>query len=160
MNRVIVTLVLLVGIFVVGCVSREENSHVSQPYISQAEPILKGEHKLRKMIQQTGTNSEISGSFFLCIGDLYGSTKTIVSVKFAWEMNDGTYAISSLPLEKIRVKIDENATIPTIKFRWREWNNSTTPQTQELMDNNILYAVITTKSNDWPIQVNFPLNSQ
>ena len=123
---------------------------------SQAEQILKGEHKLRKIAERTDVNSKISGSFFLFVGGLNGKAETTVSVKFAWEMNDGTYALSSLPLEKIRVKLDENATTPTIKFRWtRSYPN---PEVQELMDNYVIYAVISVRESDWPVQVNLPLN--
>ena len=76
-------------------------------------------------------------------------------------MNDGTYAISSLPLEKIRVKLDKEATTPTIKFKWHPWHgNRGTPQVQYLMDYHVIYALITAKEGDWPIQVNLPLNSR
>src|SRR3989344_7043637 len=131
MKRISVGLALLSGFFMVAC------EQLPQPP-SQAEQILQGEHKLRKMVERTETNSYISGGFFLFVGALSGGTTTNVLVKFAWEMNDGTYALSSLPLEKIRVKLDEKATTPTIKFRWRPHN---TPDVQHLMDEHILYAV-------------------
>lgn len=120
---------------------------------------MKGEHKLRKMVERTETNPRISGTFFLIVGELNVSTTTRTLVKFAWEMNDGIYALSSLPLEKIRVKLDEEATTPTIKFRWRPWRmKNVTPQIQDLMDLYVLYAVLTVRESDWPVQVNLPLN--
>ena len=149
MKRTSMALVLLTGLFMAGC-------EQPPPPPSQAEQILKGEHKLRKMVERTETNSNISGGFFLFVGALSGGTTTSMLVKFAWEMNDGTYALSSLPLEKIRIKLDEDITTPTIKFRWGPSNH---PQTlQRLIDSNVLYAVITAKESDWPIQVNLPLN--
>ncbi len=155
MKKIAVVLVLLVGLFVmvfmVGCEKKTE-----QP--SQAEQILKDEHILRKMAERTDVNSNISASFFLFVGGFSETTKTTVSVKFAWKMNDGTYALSSLPLEKIRVKLDESTTTPTIKFRWRPWKLCRTPQVQDLMDDYVLYAVVTVKENDWPVQVSLPLN--
>lgn len=144
-------LVFLVGIFTISCAEKPELP-------SQAEQILKGEHKLRKMVERSENNSKISGNFFLIFGGLDGSTTTKVLIKFAWEMNDGTYALSSLPLEKIRVKLDEKATEPTIKFRWQRWNEYRTAQIQELMDYYVLYAVLTVREGDWPIKVGLPLN--
>ena len=152
-NRIAITLVLLAGLFAVGCSQRPLPP-------SQAEQILQGEHKLRKMTERTDINARISGIFFLFIGNISGTMNTSVSVKFAWEMNDGTYAISSLPLEKIRVKLDEKATTPTIKFRWRPWNRRDTAEIQTLMDYYVSYAVVTVRESDWPIQVNLPLNSR
>lgn len=145
-----VLVLFLGGFFVVGCGPRPP---------SQAERILKGEHKLRKMAERTDTNSRISASFFILVGSYSSTTETKTAVKFAWEMNDGTYALSSLPLEKIRVKLDEKATVPTIKFRWRPYCRCyNEPQVQELMDNNVCYAVVTVKESDWPVQVNLPMN--
>lgn len=146
-----VALVLMIGPFVAGCGERSREP-------SQAEQILKGEHQLRKMAERTDVNSNISASFFLFIGDLSGTTTTTVSVKFAWKMNDGVYALSSLPLEKIRIKLDEKATTPTIKFRWRRYISGGTPQIQYLMDHYVSYAVVTVRESDWPVQVNLPLN--
>ena len=152
MKTIGMALVFLVGLFVIGCSQRPQ-----QP--SQAEQILKGEHKLRKMLERSETDSRISGGFFLIVGGLNGTINTSISMKFAWEMNDGTYAISSLPLEKIRVKLDEKVTTPTIKFRWQRWHNSFgTAQVQKLMDSYILYAVLTVRESDWPVQVSLPLN--
>lgn len=86
------------------------------PGTSQAEEILKGEHHLRKMAERVDVNSKISVSFFLFVGDVNGTSSTAVSVKFVWRMNDGTYAISSLPIEKICVKLDEKAIEPSISI--------------------------------------------
>jgi len=151
MKKIGTALVLLVvGLFLVGC---------ERP-LSQAESILRGNHKLRKMSERLETNSKISGSFFLIVGELSGSTTTRLLTKFAWEMNDGTYALSSLPLEKIRVRFDERATTPTIKFQWRprrSWRGRIA-QVQSLMDDYVLYALVTVREGDWPVQVNLPLN--
>lgn len=154
LRKLIVVAFVFMAFFMVGC---EQKPQKPEPP-SQAEQILKGEHRLRKMVERTEVNSRISGSFFLFVGDVSGSTKTTLSVKFAWEMNDGVYAISSLPLEKIRVRLDENTTVPTIKFRWRPYNGYGTAEVQDLMNDNVLYAVITVKESDWPVRVDPPLN--
>lgn len=152
MGKICIGLVFLVGLFAAGCAEKPE-----QP--SPAEHILKGEHKLRKMTEHAKTDSTVSGGFFLIVGKFNSSTTTRLLVKFAWEMNDGTYAFSSLPLEKIRVKIDEEVATPTIKFRWRRLVGYRTPQIQELMDDHVVYALVTVKGNDWPVQIRLPLSN-
>jgi hypothetical protein len=150
MKKFVSLMVLLAALFALGCRPQPKPP-------SQAELILGGEHKLRKMTERTDVSLEISGGFFLFGGHANGS---VLSVKFAWEMNDGTYALSSLPLEKIRVKFDEQITSPTIKFRWRRYDGEVAPQTQNLMDYYVSYALITIRESDWPAQIELPLNSQ
>lgn len=148
-------LIILVLMFILsGCQKPEP----PVPSPSPAEPILIGEHNLRRMVERTNTNSKISGGYFLFVGGLEGSTETTVSMKFAWQMNDGTYAISSLPIEKIRIKLNEEITTPTIKFRWKRYQYNGTPEIYELMNGWVSYAVVTVKESDWPIQVNLPLS--
>ena len=147
---------ILSGFFMAGC-KREK----VEPLPSPAESILGGEHELRKMTERTEINSRASGSFFLFVGDFSSTAKTDIKVKFAWKMNDGKiYAISSLPLEKMRVQFDNQISTPTIKFRWRRYPFvNRTPQPQELIDNYVVYALITAREEDWPAQVNLPLNT-
>ena len=144
------------GLFVAGCSDKGPEPP------SKAQAILGGEHKLRKMVERTDMKTSASGGFFLFVGGFETSAKTSVTVKFAWQMNDGTYAISSLPLEKIRVKLDDGAAVPTIKFRWRPYYSPRprrTPQVQELMDTFVLYAVVTVRERDWPVHIQLPLNN-
>lgn len=156
MNRIATVLfILATGLIITGC-----NYERPAPRPSPVEDILKGEHKLRKMTERAEVNSKISGSFFLFVGSLNGTSKTDVSVKFAWQMNDGIYAISSIPLEKIRINPDEKATIPTIKFCWRPNQVARASDIQKIIDNDVYYVVITAKESDWPMQVNLPLNNQ
>lgn len=126
--------------------------------------IFGGNHILRKMGERVESNSHVSGSFFLFAGSLTQSTETVSSVKFAWLMNDGkTYAISSLPIEKIRVVFDDKAETPTIKFNYHpdqtcplDWSD----HTQEIMDYYVASATVTIKGSDWPVQIQMPLNEQ
>lgn len=151
MKRVAVMLILLAGLSGVGCDNAQQKP-------SFAERMLGGEHKLRKMGERIETSSRISGGYFLFWGSLEGSATTNVTVTFAWRLNDGTYAISSLPIEKIRIAFNEKAETPTIKFGWGSfcWGQTI----QELMDSEgMLYAVVTIRENDWPTQINLPLNN-
>jgi len=125
---------------------------------SQTQLVLEGEHRLHKMPERTDGTSR-TFEFFLFAGDFTQSTST--AVKFAWEMKDGSYAISSLPLEKIRIRFDEKATTPTIRFQW-----STTAFTenmrdlQRMIDYNVHWAVITTRESDWPAKVDLPITAR
>ena len=100
--------------------------------------VLMGNHKLMKM------NSSATPYFIISGGD------TKASIIFSWETNDGSYALSSLSTGKVRVRIDEKQEIPTIKFRWSTYPNSTS--TDSLMTHNIIYAVVTCKQSDWVIR--------
>ncbi len=125
-----------------SCASRKEQSY--------AGITLAGDHQLRKMVNIKSTDA--SGSFFLFVGS-FAQHETL-KVSFAWKLNDGTYAISTLPMDKIRVRIDNNITVPTIKFRWR---SGYFREIQDMMDYKVIYAVITCKDSDWPQQINLPL---
>ena len=121
--------------------------------------VLKGEHQLRKMTSTVTDESKIDGGFFLFVGGISGSKKQEIRVYFSWKMNDGTYAISSLPIEKFRVKFDENKDKPSIKFRWKAaYTNPDSVQT--IMDYFVLYALITCKESDWPYDVTLPLENK
>ena len=141
---------LLIGLLLASC--------GEQP-MSYSGKILQGEHSLRRMSEFTQTNSGFSGFFIICYGGVEGSTENIESVRFAWKMNDGNYAISTLPIEKIRLRIDNKIETPTIKFRWTRTNNLD-PDLQAMIDLQVIYAVVTVKGSDWPIQVNLPLDGK
>lgn len=123
---------------------------------SPAEAVLKGNHPLRKMITVDRARARAySGLFFFS----YSGTSDRM-LTFSWLMNDGTYAISTLHIEEMRVVLDPKATQPSIKFRWvRSGRTPTTPTPQSLMNQNVLYAVVTVRPEDWPIDVQLPLNN-
>ena len=77
-------------------------------------------------------------------------------------MNDGTYAISTLPIEKIRVKFDNNVTTPTVDFdsgkiRY-EWENNS--DLEYVINHYVNYAILTVRESDWPSQINLPFNNK
>jgi hypothetical protein len=161
MFKNVVSAMVLLGLMVLGTTAIYGAVVQSTERESPIGVILSGEHKLRKMVEYTQTDSKISGNLFLFVGDLSGKTTTTVLVRFAWEMNDGIYAISSLPIEKFRIKLDDNVIMPTIKFRWRPrlrtpWGIAS--DIQGLMDECVIYALITVQTKDWPIQIRLPLD--
>jgi len=143
-------LVLLFLIVLVGC---EEDP--SKP--DDVGNVLKGEHQLRKMFIVQEKEGSTSESFFLIWGSVSGESQETANVKFAWQMSDGTYALSSLPLEKFRVKFDNNKGIPTIQFDWRR-DCRDVSNIQKILDERVNYVVITCKENDWPAKIQLPMN--
>jgi len=128
-----------------------------QPEIDKIGPILSGEHQLRKITERIEQKSQVSGGFFIFVGGISSSSEAKVSVKFAWKMNDGIYAISSLPLEKIRVRIDNRQENPTISFCYSKDDRGHW-ELQEIMRYFVNYAIITVKDSDWPVKIQMPLN--
>lgn len=81
-----------------------------------------GKHSLQRLVQYGEVESQLGGGgfFFLGIGagSISGETKNKYSVKFAWKSNeDESFIISSIPLEKVRVKFDEKAEVPQVEFK-------------------------------------------
>lgn len=147
MKRTFLFIFLVFSIFFIGC---DQQSMPPSP----AERILSGEHELRKMTERMESKSSASGQFFLLWGSYSQSSSTSLNVKFSWKMNDGMYAISSLPIEKFRIQFNEAQQVPTIKFRW---TRSRSNQIQDIMETNVLYVVLIIKESDWPTNINLPL---
>ncbi len=152
-RKVMILYCLLAGCFatlLLGCTLPPEE-------LSSSGRIFTGEHKLRKMLpSQEVTTEKASASFFLILGSYNSEKRTDVIVRFAWQTNSGEFAISSLLLEKIRIKLSPVPVEPTIRFRWHRLKYDL--PLQEMMDNHIYYAVVTVNEADWPVQVHLPLN--
>lgn len=149
MRRIASQLVTLGVIFAVisGCQGEQRDS--------PAALILQGEHQLRKVVERVESKSSFSGGFFLFVGIMEGNTESYSKVRFAWQMNDGTYALSSLPMDRVRVKIDNSVATPTIKFRWVKTQIT---RIDTLMAYYVTYALVTCKDSDWPVNIRMPLN--
>lgn len=129
-----------------------------------------GKHSLQRLVQYSETESQLSGGgfFFLGtgVGSISGETKNNYSVKFAWKSNeDGSFIISSIPLEKVRVKFDEKIEVPQVEFKLycnrdycgEDWLLRNYGQQRLIDDGYIIYATITVKSSDWPLKIEMPL---
>lgn len=110
---------------------------------SYVSALLKGEHKLHGL-SVINDSSVFVGDFFLPKKD---SLSQRIFVYFSWEMNDGSYAISFLPIEKIRINLVENQDYPSIKFRWRVYGSDFEKEAplDRIMERNIIYAIVNTK---------------
>lgn len=143
---------------------------------------MKGEHKLRKMFEREEHSATISGSYFLVVGGFSGRMESKTVVRFAWQMNDGTYAFSALPLEAIRLRLKKDIEVPTVEFSWYDvprphqnnWDGggrygvnfydgcydcqSYVSAQYEPLDliQTVRHAVVTIQESDWPVQIKPP----
>lgn len=115
---------------------------------SAVSEILSGDHTIRALNSHTTTTGELNGGYFLFVGDIHGSITTSTELRFAWLGNDGDYIITDLPLSKIKIRINNKKSVPSVKFKWTRCN-FTTP---EQIKNSIIYAVIVCNDKDMPQQ--------
>jgi hypothetical protein len=76
--------------------------------LSDQEKFFSGKHNLFSINTQSGTSD---GSCYIIFGS-QGAT-----VKFSWLNNNKEYMITELPVERIRVVLDEYNE-PFVKFKW------------------------------------------
>lgn len=150
-------------------------------------------HELRKMFVRENevtvkqpAEAELSGRFFLGIGSVHGTyrgateTKSLIThVRFAWKIQDNTYTTTTLPLDKIRIKLVEEIGTPTVSFflnsskiaessNYPPSDGLTSSETRTILENYydtsealtkyLDYVVFTVRSEDWPADINLPLN--
>lgn len=123
---------------------------------------FQGEHKLRKMFVQRTSQTESSASFFLIVGDFHQKTTVRREVQFAWQMMDGAYALSTVPLNKVRIKPDASKKEPTISLNYDgSIINSCTGAWEYLAANLgecVNFITINVRDEDWPLHIELPLN--
>ncbi|OHA27022.1 MAG: hypothetical protein A3D52_00990 [Candidatus Taylorbacteria bacterium RIFCSPHIGHO2_02_FULL_44_36] len=190
-KTVVLTILALVGL--VGCSRYDKNPLV------EVKGFYETPHQLRKMfveekevIVRKPSRDNLSGGFFLFIGGVSGEYKEgtttkyqVTHVRFAWEIKDNTYVITTLPLEKIRIKLVEKADTPTVSFSLDEFKvnkrfeNLQFPRDMyenvkrrvendlgrilrnyynphEALTEYLDYAVFTVGDGDWPKNINLP----
>lgn len=150
-------LVLFISLFLCSC--SELDSRVNFE--------LSGPRTLRKMTQLSGQSITGSSSFFLFSGSSSFQSNPAVQVIFSWKMNDGTYAISSVPLTTTRIKFDPKAETPTISFHMKPGkyyvNGSYTEfmsDMQNFFDVHLEYLEIRVKESDWQPDIQLPMNKE
>lgn len=147
--------------FLLGCILVASCGEEPKTEESPLNQVFSGEHELRKMKNFSTVDSKVSSSFFLFSGNLSAESKGEVYVIFSWKMNDGTYAISRLPIERFRIKLVQAESAPIVKYQWRGYQSymvNTTDNLQEVMDYYINYALLIINEKDWPEDIRLPLN--
>lgn len=159
MKKILILMTVLILLITIGCTPLEETPGNGQ--MSITEKILSGEHLLQKMDSSKATESQSRGDFFLFAGEYKSRTDSKIKIIFSWQMNepDSIYAISSLDMTKIRIKFDNKIKSPTILFKWEQGcYEQSDPQIQYLMDNKVIYAIVTIQEKDWPKDIKLPIN--
>ena len=194
-KMVVLTALALVGLFMVGCSGDE----ILKNLFVEVKGFYETPHQLRKMFVKEAevtvrepSRGSLSGGFFLLIGGVSGESKEgtttkyqVTHVRFAWEIKDNIYIITTLPLEQIRIKLVEKAKAPTVSFfldefkvnkkledlHQRAMNHEAAKQRIENNLGRILrnyynphealaqyldYAVFTIRDEDWPKNINLP----
>jgi hypothetical protein len=190
----ILAVLVVVGLVMVGCNRYDQNP------LDEVKGFYEGSHQLRKMfvkdekvtVKEPG-RGHLSGSFFLFIGGISGDYKEgtevkymVTHVRFAWEIKDNTYVITTLPLEKVRIKLAEKVEAPTVSFflnafdvnkRFEDLRYGNSDELvkksvenglgrilrnyynpHEALAQYLEYAVFTVRSEDWPASINLPVN--
>jgi hypothetical protein len=157
---ILFSLIALVLAFVFsGCVS-EKRKNESYAIIAYATKVFKSEHELRKMINYTSQEGNISGSFFLFSGSMSGSSSTEVKVSFAWKHPSGDYFNTTLNLDKIKVRLEESCTKPTVSFDyWSGFPSIAYLNDISYVNWSITSATITCNPSQWSVDVQLPYQS-
>lgn len=146
---------LLLLIVIICCLSSCKNESSRESKIGL---ILKGNHSIRKMNETNESNKSTNSSFFI-FGSIKEKSFSGPVVSFAWELNDSTYILSTLSLNKIRIVFNEKNIVPSIKFRWNTSRSGYSCDNMEkIMSENIIYAVISIRKEDWPQEIHLPMN--
>jgi len=126
---------------------------------SKASLIFSGKHELKAMGKiNTEINSHSSGSFFFILGSYYSESKEIKTVSFAWKSGE-EYIISTVPLDKIRIHIDNSIEKPYILFRWKA-DNYYYPKITTMIEEDVMYIVVFCKEEIWNHSISIPLSKQ
>lgn len=132
-------LLVLTMLLLVGC----SKPPIKPEPMSKYGEIYQGNHLLRQIGSLTTTSTHTGGTYFIIAGGFESSTTSDTEVTFAWLGNDGVYRFQRLPLDRIRIQIDEHIGVPFVKFRWDTWGY-------------IKYAVIGANPKDWPQYIKLP----
>lgn len=121
---------------------------------SELDTFLGGVHKIRELHTFTKNSFEFKGSFFVVLGEISGGQVEEVQVSFWWQLNDGSYTFSTLPLEKCRVKINNERKNPIVTFGWKDrrfynW------ETSYIMEHIVIYMLIECREEHWPLGLTF-----
>lgn len=141
-------------------------------YESNVLKFFEGEHKLQKMNDRLTTENHIKGEAFFLLGtgvaSLEGGQKVSHDVTFAWQGNDGDFIFSSIPIEKLRVRLDDAMTVPSVKFVLLSSCDGVGEECQAdsmmrehgpqkvINSEYVSHVVIRIRSQDWPAQIRIP----
>jgi hypothetical protein len=101
--------------------------------VSAVDSFFQGEHDLYSFSEDTNVKLYINGFKGDAVGD----------AQFIWKNNSDQYIMSCLPLDVVRIQIEDNDLKSYCKFRWTSnitWNESK-------WSLNVIYAVFVLRSD-------------
>lgn len=73
--------------------------------------------ELRQLVQETTTESKTTASFFLISGSYKSNTEEVITIKVFAKV-EGRYRFIDIPIEKIRIVIDNELQKPTLEIEY------------------------------------------
>lgn len=182
-KRVIAVIILLVVVFTGSAAVVFGTDDTYRPF-QDLKKGLESPRTLHRLFEfsETVKNEKsdwiAGGGLFLIFGKGHSESQEYVQIKvdMAFERPDlpDTYAIVELPLEKINVKFQEEEN-STVAFsivdkqrngnelaRWKQIEafNLYERDIQTFLDQYLAYAVITTREENWPKNIEMPLDRE
>ena len=148
MHKFYKSLITATAIGITAMTSMLGCSEHSAKHPTQSEAIYQGSHLLRQIGQKQVTTSSWDASYFIFAGGASGQTVTDEQVSFAWLNNNGEYEFMTVPLQKIRIRLNENVITPFVRFRWKERESGRFDE--------IIYVLVTVNPKDWPVDIHIP----
>lgn len=145
-----------IGFSVYGCQRGMDRDAAAEN--QRVVSFLQGQHPLRKIVEWTDRSAHVNGGFFLFLGSISADSKETGKIRFAWRMSDSIYAMSTMPIDRIRVRIDDRAVVPTIAFTWADYRPYRYYEPQDMIDNYVVHATVTVRDTDWPVRIKMPMN--
>lgn len=98
-------------------------SNCTDSYVAEEDKIINAleseKFPLRKLLIKSSQESHVSGSYFLIVGSMSGSSKEVTKIKFYFLDWSGTYQFHETYLPNVYVKIDNTVDIPYVKFKFK-----------------------------------------
>lgn len=135
-----------------GCIC-EQNAESSDDFFA-------GPHELRKMVNLFTTESNLCGGFFIFMGSISGNGSSQIRVTFSWKAKNGEYITTTLDVENIKIKLNENIKEPVVYFSTKvKYSDSSAISEPWRINSNIKYATVECKSEDWKVDVSLPMEN-
>lgn len=128
---------------------------ISSVHAETMDDIFGGQNlELRKLVQKSEESNKLSGFFFLFMGEISGKSSNELRVYISWKTQKDQYVIAHCPVTKIRVKLDNSITTPTVSFSYS--GHLMSDVNEELNSNYVKYLEIQCKESDWPVNISLP----
>ena len=126
---------LIVPIMFIGCESGT----------SSLGKVLEGEHFVNVLRLSNDSTLTPQNRYFLL-------KENGTKLTFSWTLPDSTTIVSTIPMDKVRMKFDTYTEVTTIKFRWRPKGEAGS-NWDEIFKDYVSYMVVSCKESDFPLYI-------